>query len=78
MSGTVQVDVPESNVSGELASLSQEYLDAASLIGDRCGAGSASAGSFAVHDGPAVPPAPDAALPSPLLELAASQLAQSR
>jgi hypothetical protein len=73
--GTVAVDSPETNLAGELASLSQAYLDAGSLIGDRCGAG---AGSFALRDGPAVLAAPDGMLASPLLRLAANGLAQAR
>lgn len=76
VSGTVAIDSPESNLSGELANLSQDYVDAAGLIGDRCGAGSTGAGSFAVSDAVAIAPAPDEALSSPLLELSAEGLAQ--
>jgi hypothetical protein len=71
--GTVAIDSPETNLSGELASLSQPYLDAASLIGDRCGASAMNQGSFALRDAPALPPSPDRGLASPLLSLAVAQ-----
>jgi large exoprotein involved in heme utilization and adhesion len=76
--GTVEVDAPETNLTGELAQLSQSYLDAASLIGDRCGAAGRAQGSFALRDGVVIPLPPDAALASPLLHPLGNELARAR
>jgi hypothetical protein len=73
VSGTVAIDSPESNLPGELANLSRDYLDAAARLGGRCASRSA-AGRFAVDERLAIPPAPDGALASPFPELSAEPL----
>jgi hypothetical protein len=76
--GTVEVDSPETNLTGELAQLSQSYLDAASLIGDRCAAAGRAQGSFALRDGAAIPLPPDAGLASPLVQPLEDELVRAR
>jgi large exoprotein involved in heme utilization and adhesion len=75
VSGTVAVDSPESNLSGELATMSRDYLDATALLAGRC-TGRSGAGRFAVDEGYAIPAAPDSSLPSSLRELSLDALAR--
>ena len=66
--GVVQVNAPETELAGSLATLSEEFVDAAGLVTERCGVATGESGRFAVHDAVAVPRAPDDWLPSSLFE----------
>jgi large exoprotein involved in heme utilization and adhesion len=65
VSGTVQVNAPDTNLAGSLAPLSERYLEEARLRRDRCETlGREDAGSFVLGVGAGLPEPPDAALPS--------------
>jgi filamentous hemagglutinin family protein len=60
--GIVEISAPETNLSGELATLPQTFLDVAALETSRCAARTARAGSFVVARRGAMPAPPDAPL----------------
>jgi filamentous hemagglutinin family protein len=65
VSGTVQVNAPDTNLTGSLAPLSERYLEEARLRRDRCETlGREDAGSFVLGVGAGLPEPPDAPLPS--------------
>ena len=65
LSGTVEVNAPDSNLAGTLTALPASYLDAASLMRERCAARRSGerAGSFAVRGAGGIPAEPDGLLP---------------
>ena len=64
--GVVQVNAPETELAGSLATLSEEFVDATGLVTERCGVATEETGRFAVHDTVGVPQSPDAQLMSSL------------
>jgi large exoprotein involved in heme utilization and adhesion len=77
LSGTVEIKSPDVNLAGTLAPLPSSFLDAASLMRERCAARRSGerAGSFAVSGPGGIPPEPDGWLPAPLLPEAATSAA---
>jgi hypothetical protein len=74
VSGTVNVNAPDTNLSGSLAPLSDRYLEEVRLRRERCAElGAEDAGSFVLGTGAGVPEIPDAPLPSLPLELGPDQ-----
>ena len=67
--GVVQVNAPETELAGSLATLSEEFVDAAGLVTERCDLAGGEAGRFAVNDQVAAPPPPDTWLSSRLSDL---------
>jgi len=73
VSGVVDVESPETDVVSGALALPESFLDAASLLSERCGARAIKgASSFIVSGRGGVPPGPETVLPSPL-ELGATQ-----
>jgi large exoprotein involved in heme utilization and adhesion len=67
-SGIVAVHAPDVDLAGNLTELPTTYLDAASLMRERCAARrSDSAGSFAVLGNSGIPPEPDGWLRAPVV-----------
>jgi hypothetical protein len=68
LSGTVEIHSPDVNLAGTLAPLPAAFLDAASLMRERCAVrrGGERAGSFAVRGPGGIPAEPDGWLPAPL------------
>jgi len=69
LSGTVEIHSPDVNLAGTLAELPTNFLDAASLMRERCAARKSGerVGSFAVRGAGGIPAEPDGWLPAPLL-----------
>ncbi|MCC8997912.1 MAG: filamentous hemagglutinin N-terminal domain-containing protein [Candidatus Contendobacter sp.] len=64
--GTVQNNVPTTDISGSLAALSTNYLDAAAQLSSRCEMSDLDSRSrFTVQGRRVLPPAPDETLPAP-------------
>jgi len=65
LSGTVEVNAPDTDLAGTLAALPASYLDASSLMRERCAARRSGerAGSFAVRGNGGIPAEPDGWLP---------------
>jgi filamentous hemagglutinin family protein len=76
VSGNVSIQTPLSNLSGSLAPLPQNFLQAGALLASRCAARVAggSTSSFVVAGRDSVPLEPGAMLPSTLLSATASSL----
>jgi len=66
LSGTVEVNAPDTDLAGALTALPASYLDAASLMRERCAARRSGerAGSFAVRGNGGIPAEPDGWLPA--------------
>jgi len=66
LSGTVEVNAPDTDIAGTLTALPASYLDAASLMRERCSARRSGerAGSFAVRGNGGIPAEPDGWLPA--------------
>ena len=65
LSGTVQVNAPDTNLTSALAALSDSYQDEIALARNRCAMGGAEErGSFVLGGYAGIPEAPDAPLPS--------------
>ena len=60
--GLVVIDAPDAEVTSDLASLPENFLDASALLEEACLARNAPSGSFAVHSVGALPRSPDAPL----------------
>jgi hypothetical protein len=77
LSGTVEIHSPDVNLAGTLAELPTNFLDAASLMRERCAARKSGerSGSFAVRGPGGIPAEPDGWLPAPLLPDAATTTA---
>jgi large exoprotein involved in heme utilization and adhesion len=77
LSGTVEIHSPDVNLAGTLAELPSSFLDAASLMRERCAARRSGerAGSFAVRGPGGIPSEPDGWLPAPLLPDAEATIA---
>jgi filamentous hemagglutinin family protein len=69
LSGTVEIHSPDVNLAGSLTPLPSTFLDAASLMRERCAARRSGerAGSFAVRGPGGIPAEPDGWLPAPVL-----------
>ncbi|MGH8652937.1 MAG: hypothetical protein ACREYE_12545 [Gammaproteobacteria bacterium] len=68
--GNVDIDSPDTDVISSALELPTSFLDAASLLSDRCSARTAkNASSFIVSDRGGVPPGPETVLPSYSLNL---------
>jgi hypothetical protein len=69
LSGTVEIHSPDVNLAGTLAELPSSFLDAASLMRERCAARRSGerSGTFAVRGAGGIPAEPDGWLPAPLL-----------
>jgi hypothetical protein len=69
LSGTVEIKSPDVNLAGTLAELPSSFLDAASLMRERCAARRSGerVGSFAVRGPGGIPAEPDGWLPAPHL-----------
>jgi len=67
-SGTVEVNAPDTDIAGTLSALPASYLDASSLMRERCAARRSGerAGSFAVRGNGGIPAEPDGWLPGTL------------
>ena len=58
--GEIAIESPDAELTGKLASLPQDYLNASALLADACLARTATEGSFVIQRA-ALPPPPDAA-----------------
>jgi large exoprotein involved in heme utilization and adhesion len=69
LSGTVEIHSPDVNLAGTLAELPSSFLDAASLMRERCAARRSGerSGTFTVRGPGGIPAEPDGWLPAPLL-----------
>ena len=77
LSGTVEIHSPDVNLAGTLATLPSNFLDAASLMRERCAARRSGerVGSFSVRGPGGIPAEPDGWLPAPLLPAASTTTA---
>ena len=75
--GVVQVNAPETELAGSLATLSEEFVDAAGLVTERCGMAAGRAGRFSVQDQVALPRPPDDFLSSELMVDIATRVARA-
>ena len=64
IAGNIEINAPDSNITGKLVPLPKNFLDASKLLRDRCGAGQGGTSSFSAKGGGGVPPGPDGYLPS--------------
>jgi len=79
LSGTVEVNAPDTDIAGTLSALPASYLDASSLMRERCSARRSGerAGSFAVRGNGGIPAEPDGWLPA-TLEFEAAERTEGR
>ena len=62
--GLVEINAPDTNITGKLVPLPKDFLDASKLLRDRCGAQRGGTSSFSAKGRGGVPPGPDGYLPS--------------
>lgn len=62
--GEINTGSPDTDLIGQLARLPADYLEVASLLTNQCAARTARSGNFVVQGRDAIPPPPDAPLPS--------------
>jgi filamentous hemagglutinin family protein len=62
--GRVEINAPDSNITGKLVPLPKDFLDASKLLRDRCGAQRGGTSSFSAKGRGGVPPGPDGYLSS--------------
>jgi filamentous hemagglutinin family protein len=62
--GLVEINAPDTNLTGKLVPLPKDFLDASKLLRDRCGAQRGGTSSFSAKGHGGVPPGPDGYLPS--------------
>jgi hypothetical protein len=60
--GTIEINAPDVDLAGTLATLPTSFLDAARLVRERCSATEEPGGSFVVRGRGGLPPGPDAVL----------------
>lgn len=57
--GTVNINSPETNISGSIVALPENYINASNHLSERCAVRSANISSFVVKDRNTIPPDPD-------------------
>jgi hypothetical protein len=62
--GLIEINAPDTNITGKLVPLPKDFLDASKLLRDRCGAQRGGTSSFSAKGRGGVPPGPDGYLPS--------------
>jgi large exoprotein involved in heme utilization and adhesion len=75
ISGSINISAPTTSLSGTLAPLSQDFMQAATLLSARCAARlSGKSSSFVVAGRDGLPPAPGGLQPSPLVSFPAGRV----
>jgi large exoprotein involved in heme utilization and adhesion len=64
IAGNIEINAPDTNITGKLVPLPKNFLDASKLLRDRCGAARGGTSGFSAQGGGGVPPGPDGYLPS--------------
>ena len=57
--GTVNINSPETNISGSIIALPETYINASEHLSDRCATRSTNVSSFVVKDRGGIPPGPE-------------------
>jgi large exoprotein involved in heme utilization and adhesion len=64
IAGNIEINAPDTNITGKLVPLPKNFLDASKLLRDRCGAARGGTSGFSAQGRGGVPPGPDGYLPS--------------